>query len=73
VIAEQQGLSAPEKRVVFLKASSVLGSVIEPPEDLERALSRLKEELEKLLREGVRVVLEESFSNLTVFTNRLIM
>ena len=58
VIAELQSLSTPEKRVVRLKASSLLGNVIETPEDLERALSRLKEELEKLLREGVRVVLE---------------
>ena len=58
VIAELQSLSAPEKRVVRLKASSLLGNVIETPEDLEQAVSRLKEELEKLLKEGVRVVLE---------------
>jgi len=58
VIAELQSLTTPEKRVVRLKASSLLGNVIETPEDLERALSRLKEELEKLLKEGVRVVLE---------------
>jgi len=58
VIAELQSLSAPEKRVVRLRASSLLGNVIETPEDLERALSRLREELERLLKEGVRVVLE---------------
>lgn len=58
VIVELQRISTLEKRVSRLKAFSLLGNVIETPEDLERALSRLKEELEKLLKEGVRVVLE---------------
>ena len=57
-IAALQKLTAPKKKIVRVRVSSILGNVLETPEDLEKGIKRLKEELNKLLAEGVRVVLE---------------
>ncbi|MDL1970729.1 MAG: BREX system P-loop protein BrxC [Candidatus Desulfofervidaceae bacterium] len=57
-IAALQQLTTPEKKIVRVRVSSILGNVLETPEDLEEGIKRLKEELNKLLAEGVRVVLE---------------
>ena len=57
-IAALQQLTAPKKKIVRVRVSSILGNVLETPEDLEEGIKRLKEELNKLLAEGVRIVLE---------------
>ncbi len=57
-IRELQELAAPEKKIVRVRVSSVLGSIVETPEDVEQAVERLKEHLLKLLAEDTRVVLE---------------
>lgn len=58
VIRELQELATPEKKIVRVRVSSVLGSVVETPEDVEQAVERLKEHLLKLLAEDTRIVLE---------------
>ena len=55
---ELQRLVSPEKKVKRFKVSSILGGALETQEDLEEAIQRLKEELAKLLSEGVKVILE---------------
>ena len=58
VIRELQELATLEKKIVRVRVSSVLGSVVETPEDVEQAVERLKEHLLKLLAEDTRIVLE---------------
>jgi len=41
-----------------VRASSILGSVVETPGDIEEAIERLREHLLKLLAEDIRIVLE---------------
>jgi hypothetical protein len=53
-----QELATPEKKIVRVRLASVLGSVVETPEDVEQAVERLKEHLLKLLAEDTRLVLE---------------
>lgn len=53
-----QELATPEKKIVRVRLVSVLGSVVETPEDVEQAVERLKEHLLKLLAEDTRLVLE---------------
>jgi hypothetical protein len=65
---ELQELAAPEKKIVRVRVSSILGSVIEKPdhpddsEEFEKRLTdridELKEYLLKLLAEGARIILE---------------
>ncbi len=57
-ITALQRLTTPEKKIVRVRVSSILGNILETPEDLEEGIKRLKEELNKLLAKGVRVVLE---------------
>ena len=57
-ILSLQELAAPEKKVVRVRVSAVLGNVVDNPEDLNQAIERLKEHLLKLLAKGVRIVLE---------------
>ncbi|MCL6447596.1 MAG: BREX system P-loop protein BrxC [Armatimonadetes bacterium] len=57
-IRELQELAAPEKKIIRVRVSSVLGNVIETPEDIEEAMERLKEHLIKLLAEDARIILE---------------
>jgi len=57
-IRELQGLAAPEKKIVRVRLSSVLGRIVETPDDVEQAVERLKEHLLKLLAEDTRIVLE---------------
>src|SRR5207247_6997033 len=57
-IRELQELATPEKKIVRVRLASVLGSVVETPEDVEQAVERLKEHLLKLLAEDTRLVLE---------------
>ena len=58
VIRELQELASPEKKIVHVHVSEVLGNVVETPEDVEQAVERLKEHLLKLLAEDTRIVLE---------------
>jgi hypothetical protein len=53
-----QELAAPEKKIIRVRVSSVLGSVVETSEEVEQAVERLKEHLLKLLAEDTRIVLE---------------
>jgi hypothetical protein len=57
VVALQQ-LTVPEKKIVRIKVSAIMGNVLETSEDIEEGIKRLQEELKRLLAEGVRVVLE---------------
>jgi hypothetical protein len=67
-IHELQELAAPEKKIIRVRVSSILGSVIERPDNpgdseefeqrLTDRLNEFKEHLLKLLAEGVRIILE---------------
>jgi hypothetical protein len=67
-IRELQELAAPEKKIVRVRVASILGSVIEKPdnpddsEEFEARLrdrsNELREHLLKLLAEGARIILE---------------
>ena len=58
VIRELQELASPEKKIVHVRVSEVLGNVVETPEDVEQAIEQLKEHLLKLLAEDTRIILE---------------
>ena len=58
VIRELQELASPEKKIVHVRVSEVLGNVVETPEDVEQAVERLKEHLLKLLAEDTQIILE---------------
>lgn len=58
VIRRLQELAIPDERIERVRVSSFLCGSIETPEDVEVALSRLREHLLKLLVQGVRIVLE---------------
>lgn len=57
-ISQLQELAAPEKKVVRLRVSSILGNVVETQEDVEAGIEQLKAYLLKLLSEDKRIVLE---------------
>jgi len=53
-----QELATPEKKIVRVRASSILGTIVETPKDIDDAIERLKKHLLKLLAEDTRIVLE---------------
>jgi hypothetical protein len=53
-----QELAAPEKRIVRVRLSSVMGRVLESSEDVDQAVEDLRTHLLKLVAEDVRIVLE---------------
>jgi len=53
-----QELAAPEKKIVRVRAPSVVGRVVESPEDIDQAVEMLREHLLKILAEDARIVLE---------------
>jgi len=53
-----QELATPGKKILRVRASSILGPVVETPEDIEEAIERLREHLLKLLAEDIRIVPE---------------
>jgi hypothetical protein len=67
-IRELQELAAPEKKIVRVRVASILGSVIEKPDNpddseafetrLTGRIDELQEYLLKLLAEGARIILE---------------
>jgi uncharacterized protein YerC len=67
-IREIQELATPERRIVRVRVSTILGSIIEKPDGpndanefearLTERLNELKEHLLKLLAEGARIILE---------------
>jgi hypothetical protein len=67
-IRELQELAAPEKKIVRVRVASILGSVIEKPDNpddseafemrLTGRIEELREYLLKLLAEGARIILE---------------
>jgi hypothetical protein len=67
-IRELQELAAPEKKIVRVRVASILGSVIEKPDNpddseefearLTDRINELREHLLKLLAEGARIILE---------------
>jgi hypothetical protein len=53
-----QELAVPEKRIVRVRLSSVMGRVLESSEDVDQAFDGLRTHLLKLVAEDVRIVLE---------------
>lgn len=58
VIRDLQELASPERKIIHVHVSEVLGNVVETPEDVEQAVERLKEHLLKLLAKDARIILE---------------
>ena len=67
-IRELQELASPEKKIVRVRVASILGNVIEKPDNpddseefetrLTGRIDELREYLLKLLAEGARIILE---------------
>jgi hypothetical protein len=67
-IRELQELASPEKKIVRVRVASILGHVIEKPDNPEDSeafemrltgrIDELREYLLKLLAEGARIILE---------------
>jgi len=57
-LAELERLVAPEERVERVPVRRFFTGSVTTPEELEEALSRLREHCLKLLSEGARVIIE---------------
>jgi len=57
-VRQLQELAVPEKKIMRVRISSIIGNVVESREDVENVVERLRDHLLKLLAEDARVVLE---------------
>ena len=51
-------MATPEQRIVRVRVTEVLGTILKDANDVNEAVERLKQYLLKLLAEGSRIVLE---------------
>jgi hypothetical protein len=58
VLRRLQEMATPEQRIVRVRVTEVLGTILKDANDVNEAVERLKQYLLKLLAEGSRIVLE---------------